>query len=290
MRRFCANRRSAHRRDGSGSGARNRRDGAVRRKIRRQSARGLDRHASARSCAAARTSRRTGDIGICKIVYEGSISAGVRRIEAITGEGALQRFQEAQTQLARVAGIVHAPKPSWSSRSKNCWPRRSRWSMSLQQLKTKVAQAQAGELESQAREIKGVKVLAAQVDGFDRAQLRTLVDSLRNKWKTRGGRAGHGARIPPSPSSAGVTKDLTGEGSRGQAGGSGGAGGGRQGRRPAGHGGGGRQGSVRACRRARRRCTQASRGCCRTRWKRLTRRRCRHRGRRAHRAWPAASS
>src|SRR5438874_2580845 len=51
---------------------------------------------------------RTGDIGICKIVYEGSISAGVRRIEAITGEGALRRFQEAQAQLARVAGIVRA--------------------------------------------------------------------------------------------------------------------------------------------------------------------------------------
>ena len=54
----------------------------------------------------------------------------------------------------------------------------------IQQLKTKVAQAEAGDLESQAREIKGVKVLAARVDGFDRAQLRTLVDSLRNKWKT----------------------------------------------------------------------------------------------------------
>ena len=47
---------------------------------------------------------RTGDIGICKIVYEGTISAGVRRIEAITGEGALRRFQDAQTQLASLRG------------------------------------------------------------------------------------------------------------------------------------------------------------------------------------------
>jgi len=53
---------------------------------------------------------RTGDIGICKIVYEGSISAGVRRIEAITGEGALHRFQNVQTELARVAGVVRAPE------------------------------------------------------------------------------------------------------------------------------------------------------------------------------------
>jgi len=54
----------------------------------------------------------------------------------------------------------------------------------LQQLKTKMAQAEAGDLETQARDVKGVKVLAVQVNGFDRAQLRTLVDSLRNKWKT----------------------------------------------------------------------------------------------------------
>jgi alanyl-tRNA synthetase len=54
----------------------------------------------------------------------------------------------------------------------------------LQQLKTRVAQAQAGELESQARDFKGVKVLSARVHGSDRAQLRTMVDSLRNKWKS----------------------------------------------------------------------------------------------------------
>ena len=54
----------------------------------------------------------------------------------------------------------------------------------LAQLRNKAAHAEAGALETQAREIKGVKVLAAQVEGFDRQQLRTLVDSLRNKWKT----------------------------------------------------------------------------------------------------------
>ena len=151
---------------------------------------------------------RTGDIGICKIVYEGSISAGVRRIEAITGEGALRRFQESQAQLARVAGIVHAPEAELTDHIEKLLHKEKTLEHELQQLKTKVAQAEAGQLETQARELKGVKVLASQVSGFDRAQLRTLVDSLRNKWKS--------AVIVLASSEnssvniiAGVTKDLT---------------------------------------------------------------------------------
>jgi alanyl-tRNA synthetase len=127
---------------------------------------------------------RTGDIGICKIVYEGSISAGVRRIEAITGAGALRRFQEAQAQLSRVAGAVKASETELVDHVEKLLSRERALEHELQQLKTKMAQAQAGELEGQAREFKGAKILAARVDGFDRAQLRTLVDSLRNKWKT----------------------------------------------------------------------------------------------------------
>ncbi|HEY4363848.1 MAG TPA: alanine--tRNA ligase [Bryobacteraceae bacterium] len=151
---------------------------------------------------------RTGDIGICKIVYEGSISAGVRRIEAITGEGALRRFQESQTQLARVAGIVRAPEPEILEQIEKLLSREKSLEHELQQLKQKAAQAEAGQLESQAREIKGVKVLAASVTGFDRTQLRTLVDSLRNKWKS-----GVVVLATAEDSSvsivAGVTKDLT---------------------------------------------------------------------------------
>src|SRR5580658_7486872 len=117
---------------------------------------------------------RTGDIGICKIVYEGSISAGVRRIEAFTGEGALRRFQETQAQLARFAGVD----------VEKLLAREKTLDHENQQLKTQLAQAKARQLEDQAREMKGVKVLAARVDGLDRAQLRTTVDSLRNQWKS----------------------------------------------------------------------------------------------------------
>jgi alanyl-tRNA synthetase len=127
---------------------------------------------------------RTGDIGICKIVYEGSISAGVRRIEAITGEGALKRFQSVQADLGRVANAVRAPESELIEQVEKLLAREKSLEHELQQLKNRIAQAEARDLESQARDINGVKILAAQVAGFDRAQLRTLVDSLRNKWKT----------------------------------------------------------------------------------------------------------
>ena len=174
---------------------------------------------------------RTGDIGICKIVYEGSISAGVRRIEAITGEGALRRFQETQAQLARVAGIVRAPEAELTEHVEKIMAKEKALEQELQHLKTRMAQSQAGDLESGARDIKGVKVLAARVDGFDRAQLRTLVDSLRNKWKTAvvvlAAADDHDIAIV-----SGVTKDLTSKVQAGKlvqqiASGTGGKGGGR---------------------------------------------------------------
>jgi alanyl-tRNA synthetase len=151
---------------------------------------------------------RTGDIGICKIVYEGSISAGVRRIEAITGAGALRKFQEAQAQLARVAGTVKASEAELLDHVEKLVARERQLETELQQLKTKMAQAQAGELDGQAREINGTKILSVKVNGFDRGQLRTLVDSLRNKWKSA---VIVLASVDGSDVSivSGVTKDLT---------------------------------------------------------------------------------
>ena len=124
---------------------------------------------------------RTGDIGLCKIVYEGSISAGVRRIEAITGEEALRRFQHTFTSLNRAALTVNTPENKLIEELERLLEERRAMEKRLEQMKEKVARAQFGGLESDARLIKGVRVLAAQVPGMDRAQLRTLADSLRNK-------------------------------------------------------------------------------------------------------------
>ena len=113
---------------------------------------------------------RTGDIGLCKIVYEGSISAGVRRLEAITGDAILHKFQE-EARLAREAQEKLAEE-------KRVLEKR------VEQLKEKLARAEIAGLETNVKDIKGVKVLAAQVPGMDREQLRTMVDSLRVKWKS----------------------------------------------------------------------------------------------------------
>jgi alanyl-tRNA synthetase len=126
---------------------------------------------------------RTGDIGVCKIVYEGSISAGVRRIEAITGEGALKRFQDTQKELSRVASIIHAPESELVEQVEKLLAKEKSLEQQLAQLKNKAAQAEAGTLETQTRVIKGVHVLSARVHGFDRPQLRAAADALQHKYK-----------------------------------------------------------------------------------------------------------
>lgn len=137
---------------------------------------------------------RTGDIGLCVITHEASISAGVRRIEAITGEAVLNKLEE-EAQLARQAQEKLAEEKRGLERQ-------------LEQMKEKLARAEVSGIESGVREIKGVKVLAAQVPGMDREQLRTMVDSLRVKWKTAVVvlASAHDSNVAIV---SGVTKDLT---------------------------------------------------------------------------------
>ncbi|MCC6590072.1 MAG: alanine--tRNA ligase [Bryobacterales bacterium] len=127
---------------------------------------------------------RTGDIGLCKIVYEGSISAGVRRIEAITGEGTLRRFQDASASLNRLAQLFKTSEADIYDHVERLLTQQKTLERQVEQMKEKIAQSQLGDLDAKARTIKGVKVLSARVDALDRNQMRTLADSLRNKWKT----------------------------------------------------------------------------------------------------------
>ena len=124
---------------------------------------------------------RTGDIGSLKITYESGISAGVRRIDAVTGEGALRRFQEATGALAGLAQLVRAPEPDLLGHVEKLLAERRALEKQLEQLKERLAHAQVGRLEQQARSIKGFRVVAARVDDADRQQLRWMADSLRNK-------------------------------------------------------------------------------------------------------------
>jgi len=137
---------------------------------------------------------RTGDIGLLLITYEGSISAGVRRIEAITGEKLLDKFKETAQSSEQALEKALEEKRVLEKQ--------------VEQMKEKLARAQAADLESHAKDIKGVKVLAAEVPGMDREQLRTLVDSLRNKLKSAVVvlASSHDSSVSII---SGVTKDLT---------------------------------------------------------------------------------
>jgi len=154
--------------------------------------------------------RRTGDIGVCKVVYEGSISAGVRRIEAITGEAALRQYQESTDAIRRIAGMIKASEPELVEHVERLLAGDRALEKQVIQLKEKLAQAAVAGLEAQAVTVKDSKILVARVDSLDRQQMRTLADSLRNQWKSAVlvlASAEDGAVSIV----AAVTKDLTGK-------------------------------------------------------------------------------
>jgi alanyl-tRNA synthetase len=150
--------------------------------------------------------RRTGDIGLFKIVYEGSISAGVRRIEAVTGEGALERFQESTAQLAQASEVLHTSPSGMLEQLEKTLEQQRALEQQLNALKERLAHSQVDQLRT--RVVKGATVVADKVEGLDSKQLRTIADSLRNKH--------HSAviviaSVDDSKASlvAAVTKDLT---------------------------------------------------------------------------------
>jgi alanyl-tRNA synthetase len=128
--------------------------------------------------------KRTGDIGFFKIVAETGVAAGVRRVEAVTGEGALAYVQALDRQLAEVAASLKAPAAEATTRIAQLVDSVKSLEKELSRLKGKLASSQGDDLAAQAVDVKGIKVLAALLEGADAKVLRDTVDQLKNKLKT----------------------------------------------------------------------------------------------------------
>jgi alanyl-tRNA synthetase len=128
--------------------------------------------------------KRTGDIGFFKIVAEGGVAAGVRRVEAVTGEGALAYVQALDKQLGEVAASLKAPAAEATARIAQLQGDLKALERELSRLKGKLASSQGDDLAAQAVDIKGIKVLAATLEGADAKVLRDTVDQLKNKLKS----------------------------------------------------------------------------------------------------------
>jgi alanyl-tRNA synthetase len=128
--------------------------------------------------------KRAGDIGFFKIIGESGIAAGVRRIEALTGEGAVVWAESSDELLRDVGALVRGGREDLKDKIEQLLERSKRLEKEIQQLKGKLASGQGGDLSSSAREVNGVKVLATRVDGADARALRDAVDQLKNKLKS----------------------------------------------------------------------------------------------------------
>jgi alanyl-tRNA synthetase len=128
--------------------------------------------------------KRTGDIGLFKIVAESGVAAGVRRVEAVTGEGALAYIQQQERQLQEVAAALKAQPQEAAARVGQMLDNAKALEKELAALKSRLASAQGDELINQAVDIHGVKVLAAQLEGADSKALRETLDKLKDKLKS----------------------------------------------------------------------------------------------------------
>jgi len=151
---------------------------------------------------------RTGDIGLFKITAEGGISAGVRRIEAVTGRGALALVRNEQQTLKKVAEIVKASQDDLADKVQQLSSSNKALEKELQQLKMKLASSAGADLSTQAEDIGVGKLLVSRVDGLNPKALRDTVDQLKNKL---GSSVILLASVEDDKVSlvAGVSKDLT---------------------------------------------------------------------------------
>ena len=151
---------------------------------------------------------RTGDIGLFRITDESGSAAGVRRLEAVTGEAALDTLAEQDQRLGRVATAVRAHPDQAAERVEQMAERLREQDKEIERLKQKLASGAGGDLAARAEEVNGVKVLATRVEGADGKTLRTTLDKLKDKL-------GSSVILLAAADDdkvalvAGVTKDLT---------------------------------------------------------------------------------
>jgi len=127
---------------------------------------------------------RTGDIGLFKIIAESGISAGVRRIEAVTGVQALSFINDEERLLDSIAGQLKANRGNVADKVKQLQQQNKQLEKELQQLKNKLATSSGVDLSAQAQEVSGIKVLVTEVEGADNNTLRNSMDQLKNKLGT----------------------------------------------------------------------------------------------------------
>jgi alanyl-tRNA synthetase len=124
---------------------------------------------------------RTGDIGFFKIVSEGGIAAGVRRIEAVTGEQALDAVQSQTQQMSQIAGLLKTDPQSLTARIQNILDGNKVVEKELQKLKRQIASDVTTDVLSQVYEVNGVKVLSTVLEGVEAKALRSMVDDFKNQ-------------------------------------------------------------------------------------------------------------
>ncbi len=152
--------------------------------------------------------KRTGDIGFFKVVAETGIAAGVRRIEAVTGPGALDWVQQQEAKLTEAAAALRTSPQDIGQKISQIMDNVRSLEKELARLKSKLASSQGDELIDQAVDVKGIKVLAATLEGADAKGLREAVDKLKDKLKSAA--VVLAAAVDGKVSLiAGVTPDLT---------------------------------------------------------------------------------
>jgi alanyl-tRNA synthetase len=127
---------------------------------------------------------RAGDIGLFKIISEGGVAAGIRRIEAVTGQGAYEWISQTDSVLREVASLVKAGRDDVEDKVRQLLDRSRKLEKEVAALKSKLASGQGNDLASTAVDVGGLKVVATRVDGADAPALRDAVDQLKSKLRS----------------------------------------------------------------------------------------------------------